>query len=112
MRSSFLPRDDDMAVIPAVRLAPDGAHQLSITNTSVQNATAFDPATRVIGLYADGPVFIRFGDDNVTADVNDHYLPAHTYIDLAIGGGKVGKATYLAGIAAVHDCTLYLSEKL
>ncbi len=110
---TLLPKDSEDNVIPAVRLRnPDGAHSISVTNTSARNSTAFDSATRVVSLYATVPMYVRFGGSGVTAAATDHYFPANVYYDFAIGGGKVGFYTHIAALrATAENGTLYISEK-
>ncbi len=110
--STLLPRDDDSAPIPALGLKPGGAHTITITATSTRIATAFLPDTRVIGIYATGPVFLRLGDATTVATATDHYFPADTYYDLSLGGGKRIQRTHIAALrAGSSDCILYVSEK-
>jgi hypothetical protein len=111
--TTLLPVDADNKTIPALRLKSGGAHILAVTGTSARNSTAFHADTKVISLYATGPVFIKFGDNTVTATTADHYFPAGVYYDVAIsGGGKKGaQYTHMAFIRADADCTLYISEK-
>lgn len=109
--TTLLPRDADNAPIPALRLMPGGAHALAVGAASVRNAVPFAAATRVIGVYATGPVFVRTGDQTVTAATTDHYLPADTYLDLSLGGGKQGCHSHIAAVRAAGDCILHVSEK-
>ena len=63
---TLLPVDSNDNVIPALALKPDGAKTVSaMTSISTRNATPFDSATRVLSLYADVPVYIRFGEANI-----------------------------------------------
>jgi len=109
--STLLPTDANNFPIPALRLRTGGSHSLSVTATSARNATAFNAATRVIGIYATAPVFVRLGGDTVTAVNTDHYIPADTYMDIAVAGDDEQTATHLAAIRASSDGTLYVSEK-
>lgn len=110
--TTLLPKDADNNPIPALRLKSGAAHQVAATATTARNSTAFDADTKVIGLYADGPVYVALGDDSIEATSSDHYLPEGLYYDLAISGGRSGpQATHLAVLRADTDCTLYISEK-
>jgi hypothetical protein len=109
--ATLMPRDDDHAPIPALRLRPGGAHTLAVGAASTRTATAFAAATRVIGLYATVPVHLQTGDDAVTASAADHYFPAGTYYDLSLGGDGRARDTHLAAIQADGPGTLYISEK-
>jgi hypothetical protein len=107
-----LPRDSDNNPIPALRLKPDGAHTLlATTAVSVRNATPFDTDTRIVSVYADGPVYISFGDNSVTAGNSAHYFPTGIYYDFAIGGDKTLHTTHVAALAVDADCSVYISEK-
>ncbi len=108
---TILPTDDNNLPIPALRLRDGGAHKLSVTGTSARNPAAFDAGTRIVSLYATGPVYLRFGGSGVTASAADHYLPAHIYLDLAIGGESAALTAHVAALRAEGDCTLYISEK-
>jgi hypothetical protein len=108
--STFLPRDDDYQPIPALRLKAGGAQALGAGAVSVRSA-AFDPATRVVGLYATGPVFVRTGDASVTAGPGDHFFPEGFYYDLSLGDARQGRHSHLAVLSADADCILHLSEK-
>lgn len=109
---TILPTDSYDNVIPAVRLKDGGAHSIaSTTGASARNASAFDTDTRVVGLYATGAVYVKFGDSGVSASAADHYFPADTYYDFAIGGDKVNQYTHIAVLAVDTDGTVYVSEK-
>ena len=109
--STLLPKDADNNIIPAVRLKDGGAQSVSVTAVSAHTAQAFDSGTRVVSLYATGPVYVRFGDETVTATTADHYFPTGVYYDFAIGGGQVAQFTHVAALRVSSDCTLYISEK-
>lgn len=111
--TTLLPKDADNNTIPALRLKSDGAHMISATATSARNATAFNANTRVVSVYATGPVYLRFGDDAVEAANTDHYFPSGIYYDIAIGGGgaKGPQHTHMAVLRADSNCTVYVSEK-
>ena len=111
--STLINKDADNNAITALRLKDDGAHSLSVTAAPARNAAAFDPATKVVSLYATGPVYVRFGDDTVTASTSDHYFPAGFYYDIAISGGagKSAQDTYISALRADTDCQLFISEK-
>lgn len=106
-----LPRDSDNTPIPALRLNPNGAHNIDATDTSARNATAFDADTRIISIYATGAVRIKFGDNTVTAGASDHYFPSGLYYDFSIGGDKTLHTSHLAVLADDADCSVYISEK-
>lgn len=111
--TTLLPLDADDNTIPALRFKSGGAQSISVTDTSARNTTAFDESTKVIGLYATGPVYLAFGDSTITATASDHYFPSGFYYDVAIaaGGGKGANFTHVAVLRADQNCTLYLSEK-
>lgn len=94
-----------------MRLKESGAHAISVSGSSARNATSFAGSTRVVSLYATGPVYLNFGGSTVTATNTDHYFPAGVYYDVAIGGGKTGHFTHVAALRVDADCTLYVSEK-
>ena len=108
---TLMPRDENLFPIPALRLRPDGAHTVAVGAASTTNTRAFAPTTSVIGIYATGPVFLRTGEAGVTASATDHYFPANTYYDLALGDRWQGSHTHIAVVRAAGDCTLYISEK-
>lgn len=111
MTMTLLPSDANGRAIPAMRLRPGAAQTISATSTSARNSTAFNEETRVIGIYATVPVFVRLGDSTVTATSSDHYIPAETYFDIAVGGGIPDQYTHAAFIRASSDGTVYISEK-
>ena len=108
---TILPRDVKNIPLPALRLKDDGSHAVTVTGTSARNAVAFNVQTRVISLYATGPVYLRFGSSSVTATTADHYFPEGVYYDIAIGGGDIGQSSHVAVIRANYDCQLFISEK-
>jgi hypothetical protein len=108
---TLLPKDMDNQPIPALRLKSGSAHQISASVSTARNTNAFDEDTRVIGFYADVPVYAAFGKADITASSSDHYIPAGLYYDFAIGGDKTGHATHVAVLAADSDGTVYISEK-
>ena len=110
--TTILPTDANDNVIPALRLKMDGAQSIPATSAlSTRNAIGFSIDTRVISVYATGPVYLRFGELDVIAASTDHYFPEGVYYDFAVGGNGVDHTPYLAVIAADTDCNLYISEK-
>lgn len=108
---TILPTDVDNNPIPAVRLKDGGAHSIAVTAASARNTAAFDADTRIVSLFATGPVFLRFGGASVTAAATDHYFPGGVYYDFSIGGERTAQYSHVAVIRADQDCTLYISEK-
>lgn len=108
---TLLPLDFDSNPIPALGLRAGGAHAIAVTASSARNVSAFNADTRVVSLYATGPVFVKFGNSSVTAAATDHYFPGGVYYDFAVGGGKTDRFTHVAALRADTDCTLYVSEK-
>lgn len=111
--TTLMPKDADNNTIPALRLKSGGAHTIAATNTSVRNSVAFNAETRVISVYATGPVYLKFGGNTVEATSSDHYFPAGIYYDIAVGGGgaKGPQHTHVAVLRADSNCTVYISEK-
>lgn len=111
--TTLLPKDADNNTIPALRLKSGGAHSIAATASSARNSTGFDTATRVISVFATGPIYLKFGDNTVEATSSDHYFPSGIYYDIAIGGGssKGPQHTHLAVLRADSNCTVYISEK-
>jgi len=109
---TVLPTDENNNPIPAMRLREGGAHKINITAVSARNAVAFDNGTRVISLYATVGIYVRTGGAGVTATATDHYFPALTYYDIAIGEEETGHNGYIAAIRADTDGVLYISEKI
>lgn len=111
--TTLLPKDADDNIIPALRFRSGGAHTIAVTATSARNSAAFAADTKVVSLYATGPVYVKFGDATVTATTSDHYFPAGVYYDIAISGGgpKGVHHTHIAVLRAEADGTLYVSEK-
>lgn len=111
--TTLLPMDEDSNPIPVMRLLSGGAHTINATAASARNAAAFAAATKVVSLYATGPVYVKFGASGVTATNTDHYFPEGLYYDFAVsgGGGKGAQSTHVAVLAAGSNCTVYISEK-
>ncbi len=108
---TILPKDAENLPLPALRLKDGGAHTINVSSSSARNSVAFSADTRVISLYATGPIHVKFGGSTVTAAASDHYFPAGVFYDVAIGGGKTGHLTHVAALRADTDCILYISEK-
>src|SRR5690606_23055953 len=87
--TTILPRDAHNHVIPALRLRDGGAHRITASAVSARNTVSFSPETRIVSLYATGPVYLRVGGAAVTAASSDHFFPAGIYYDISIGGGDV-----------------------
>ncbi|MFP4098751.1 MAG: hypothetical protein ACLFP8_08930 [Alphaproteobacteria bacterium] len=108
---TVLPQDSNDIPLPAMRLKTDRAHAVSVSTTSARNSAAFDTETRIVSLYATGPVYIKFGSSTVIATTSDHYFPEGFYYDVAIGGDSTAQNTHIATLAVDYDCMLYISEK-
>ena len=106
-----LPLDTNDNPIPALRLKDSGAHTISTSITSARNTLAFSNDTKIISLYATQDVYINFGDSTVVATNSDHFFPANTYYDIAIGDESTGHNAYIATLRDSADGTLYISEK-
>ena len=109
--STKLPLDSNDNPIPALRFKNDAAHVISSGVSSARNSTAFDADTRVVSLYATHNIYVRFGDDSVTATIDDHYFPAGQYYDVAIGGDGAGHYSHVAVLRVDTDGAVYVSEK-
>lgn len=108
---TLLPLDNRDQPIPAMRLKTAGAHTIAASGTAARNATAFDADTRVISIYATVPVYLKFGDNTVTATNAAHYFPSGVYYDFAIGGGASGHYTHVSALAVSSSGSVYISEK-
>ncbi|HEY8963782.1 MAG TPA: hypothetical protein VIN59_04885 [Alphaproteobacteria bacterium] len=108
---TYLPLDDDQNPIPALKLRASGAHHFNVTGTAARNSTGFNVDTRIVSVYATGPVYLKFGDNTVTATTSDHYFPSGLYYDFAIGGDKTTQSGYISALKADTDCVIYISEK-
>ena len=108
---TLLPQDSDSNVIPAMRLMTDGAHHISSTSSSARNSAGFNADTRIVSLYATEAVYVKFGNSSVTATSSDHYFPANTYYDVAVGGDRTGHYTHVAVLRVSADGDVYISEK-
>lgn len=116
---TLMPCDDNDKPIPALRLKPGGAHSADAASGS-SRIGPFAPDTRVVSIHPTVPVFIRTGDETVTAGPGDHYFPEGIYYDLSLGAAAGGRHTHLAVTAAdaggsaggtPANGTLYVSEK-
>lgn len=111
--TTYLPTDANNNPIPALRLkASAGAHSIAAGATTARNSTAFDGTTQIVSVFATIPVYLRFGGASVEAANTDHYFPANTYYDFAIGGEETKQFTHLAVLrVGSEDGTVYISEK-
>lgn len=110
--STKLPLDVNDNPIPALRLRENGAHQITTSATSSRNTIAFDPTTRIVGLYATQDIYINFGNTTVSASNSDHFFPGGLYYDIALGGGSTAHYTHIAVLQATTSGTLFISEKV
>ena len=111
---TYLPLDLDGNTIPVLKLKQSGAHAINISDTAARNITGFDNDTRVVSVFSTVPVYLAFGETtSVTANSSDHFFPANTYYDIAIGGEKTSHLKYLSAIAVDSSDTgsLFISEK-
>jgi len=111
--TTLLPKDADNNVIPALRLKDGGAHNISIGSVAARNASAFEEQTKVIGIYATVGMYVKFGDNTVSATTSDHYFPAGLYYNIAIssGSGKGAHHEYMSVLQASESGIVYISEK-
>ncbi len=109
---TYLPTDANQNPIQALRLKQSGAQTVAAaTGSSARNSVAFAADTLVVSLYATQDVYVRFGDNTVTAASTDHFFPANTYYDFSIGDKGAARYTNVAVRAATAAGTLYISEK-
>lgn len=110
--TTLLPQDQNNNPIPALRMKSGGAHNITVSASSTRNAAPFDAETRVVSLYTDTPAYITFGDASITATTNDHFFPANTYYDVAIGGGHSAHILqYYKPAAVEHSIFLKKNKK-
>ncbi len=109
--TTILPTDENNMPIPALRLRDGGAHKITVTATSARNAIAFDAGTRIITLYTSVAMYVRQGGPGVVATTSDHYIPAGTSCDIAIGGEEAAFSSFIAALRVDTDGILYISER-
>jgi hypothetical protein len=109
--TTLMPCDGNGNPIPALGLVPSGAHALAVGTVSSRNTVPFASTTRVIGLFATVPVFIRTGGAEVQATTIDHYFPAGVLYDIALGNGQTGWHSHIAALRVDGDGILYVSER-
>lgn len=66
-------RDDRQNPIPVFRRRDTLAHNVTVAANNHQRV-AFDDKTKLISFWSEGIVFVKFGDDTVTATANDHAI--------------------------------------
>jgi len=104
--TALLPKDANGETIPAVALIDGAAHSISSSAAAARNSTAFASDTKIVSVYADQDVYLKFGDDTVTATTSDHFFPGSVYYDFALRG-----KTHLSVLRVTDDGTVYVSEK-
>ena len=104
-----MPNDNLGRPIPTLGYVDGGAKTVAFTATSARNGTAISSDVRVVTLYATQPCYLRFGDNTSVATATDHYFPADTYYDVALGPDT--KDRYIAALRVSVDGTLYISER-
>lgn len=109
--TTLLPQDQNDNPIPALRMKSGGAHKIAAGASAARNANAFESDTKIIGLYADVPVYIAFGNASITATTDDHFFPAGIYYDVSIGGDHSAHYTHISTLQASSAGTLFISEK-
>ena len=107
---TLMPVDSRNHPIPALRFASGKAHAIGVTATTARNATAFSADTRVVLIYATGPVYLQTGDATVTASSTDHFFPEGVYFALSLGSNLRTRHDHIAVIRADGDCILHISE--
>ena len=110
MSKPKMPTDANNKPIPVLGFpSGKGAHMLSATDASSRNTTAFDPATKVISIDVEDPIYFRLGDSTVTATTADHRLPVG-YHDVAIN--QDSEITHIAVLRAKSaDSEVHISER-
>lgn len=89
-----------------------GAHPVAATSSSTRNTTPFDSNTKVISIYATVPVYLRFGDNTVTATTSDHHFPEGLYYEVPIIKDDGTSHTHVAVIrAGTTDGIFHVSER-
>ncbi len=107
-----MPKDLNDNPIPALRLKNGGSHKINVSTSSAINSNAFNEKTRVISIYSDVDTYIAFGDSSIIATSNDHFFPANTYYDIAIGGGNNNpNYRHIAVLQVNQSGNFYISEK-
>lgn len=94
--------------IPCMSNRPGKAHHITAGATHARNTKPFDPATRVIGIFADGgDVYIEFGGSNVQATNTTHWFPGDLYYNFTLREGVTHVSVLRAGSS---DVPVHISE--
>lgn len=80
-----MPIDDAGYPIPVMSFKPGTASKKTLA-ASAGRFGPFSQGTQVVVITADAAVNFELGDDSVTADANDHYLPSLVPFDIALKG--------------------------
>ena len=106
------PRDDANYPIPVLGYLYNTGQQLALGAATL--SARFSDRVRVISLYATADCFFEVCDETGVANLTtSHFLPAATYIDVALGSDTNAKLTdkYIS-IISENEGILYISERV
>lgn len=83
-----------------------GAAQHLTVNAGATRSAAFSAGVEVLMISSNADVYLKFGDNTVTASTSDHYLPAGVLITVSLrtasGNIATNLSVYCAGAATFH----------
>ena len=112
--TTTMPADGQNQAINVLGLKPGKGHQVPFTAGSANTSPEISETISVISIYSTKDCFIQTGDSDVTCTTsNGHFLPATTFLDIALGGGALVREfdKFICVIGSSDSGTLYVSER-
>jgi len=112
--TTTMPADGQNQAINVLGLKPGKGHQVPFTAGSANTSPEISETISVISVYSTKDCFIQTGDSAVTCTTsNGHFLPATTFLDIALGGGALVREfdKFICVIGSSDSGTLYVSER-
>lgn len=114
MSETRLPIDRNGSAIPAMRFVNGSGKSIDATTTESNRTPAnFTAGCTVVSIYGKVDGYVAFGDENIVADATSTFVPAETWIDVAVASEQNGSdaAKRMAVRAVTANGKWYVSER-
>lgn len=109
--ATYSPKDNDGIAIPLLRFKSGGAQ--TVTSNAGGTARSTEITSAVVSLYATEDTIVNFGETvAVTAAATDHFIPAGTYMDVALKAKRGTRYSFIAVRTLTTAAKLYISERV
>lgn len=103
-------RDENHHPVPVFRRRAGLAHNVEVAAGNA-SLIEFDSKTTIVSFWAEGTVYLKFGDENIIATADDHALPAGVVDYEPLIDQALKKVATHVSVYSEDGVNFYLSER-